>query len=1259
MTTITTSEFKKLGPVVSRANSTIFITTVILGFLIWFAISTGTWLTLFLLDNFLKLSATLRFPLSIAAAVLTVWTFWKHVVGAIRSRSNDKHIALMLEKKYGIARNVLINTIEFEGMEYGEHQKDFIQETAKAGSLGLKAVPLRDLWQFGRLSLWWLVFAVILTGWAIYIVTMPSFAGNAFFRYANSLSDVPPLGSVSLDVIPDRNVIISEHEDLEITLVVGKLSKGEKLATYPELFYKEGQSVVDDHRGDGDEIKMQPVFGKPSIYKYTFAGVRRSFAFRIFVRDTYTHSIQVTVVPAPKMVSSSFYVTPPAYVVQPTREKLGPPHPLKCLPNSKLGIEIKLDKPVEWMRWIPADGKVDLARTGDLTWRTDVKIGNSAGPYEVEAKARSLAETLRIATGTILLKTDRKPQVRFIATSLNRIVTPGDRLALRIEAKDDYGIGKLELTARPAYGGSSPKIIRDWEFGAPPGQRGKAEKKFDLTIDASVFVPGRKYFLEVRAKDYCPGNTWGVSEPMLITVKSMDRLKAPKGSNLDKLYAALERAIHLQKNALDGTRNLASNMNNVWMDMSHKLRSDDDIQKTLNQYRERILLNQLGVREALLTAVRSAPDQTERIAMQMQRIAVNEAVEANDLVFSGCRRPFSTGGLKPVVKDVFPLGVKGHISGFKGRGRYFGFMILSSYKWTDETHIRNLSMTDKTGKPMNTSKWKVLSSRGGPNAKNALAAGGWPAKDPIPHFLVVDMGSEHDVTGVTCAASGGREHKNFKLYLTSGKAPLITPASPDKKRIAGELETQQSIQEDIYNQLLALKGKETEKVAKKDDEKLKKALGEEGFERAPSVDEKLEDFRDKLKAWTKEHNENTRLRKVVMSKPSEDFTDEDRKKLDELNLKKRKLARKFGDLVEDLARVPWDFSDKQQVKISSLLRMKAEELKDMADIAVEKAKQGAFTWNLDTMMDGKAKELNMLMPIEKHMGEGNEPGQSESGEDKASPIKMGELPSELPLRIPKLKKSMQQLQEPPMSGSAMMDHDSPSGSPMGDNIDSASAAGQMTNRTPNQKNKMKGRGNLGRSGQADGQMVASKAPNIPDDVTAMPPRMSNTPGESGSVPDEGSQPATAVGLGKSTGTPTDFGRKGRLPPDQYDKLRDFEGEVSNIRENTNQLMLALDKYNLPTTDLRKALLRLEQIQMATKGGDGVKIRQAVSDAIAHMDAAQQAVARAIELRRREQAEYRKKHQHGSDGSAETVPDGYKDIVKTYFRRLAEQSANQE
>jgi len=175
----------------------------------------------------------------------------------------------------------------------------------------------------------------------------------------------------------------------------------------------------------------------------------------------------------------------------------------------------------------------------------------------------------------------------------------------------------------------------------------------------------------------------------------------------------------------------------------------------------------------------------------------------------------------------------------------------------------------------------------------------------------------------------------------------------------------------------------------------------------------------------------------------------------------------------------------------------------------------------------------------------------------------------------------------------------------------------------------------------------------------MPPRMSNTPSESGSVPDEGSQPATAVGLGKSTGTPTDFGRKGRLPPDQYDKLRDFEGEVSNIRENTNQLMLALDKYNLPTTDLRKALLRLEQIQMATKGGDGVKIRQAVSDAIAHMDAAQQAVARAIELRRREQAEYRKKHQHGSDGSAETVPDGYKDIVKTYFRRLAEQSANQE
>jgi len=1259
MTTVATSEHGRLGPVVGRANAAIFITTAILGGLIWFAIATSTWLALFILDNFLQLPAALRFPLSLAAAILTIWAFWKYVIVPIKNRRSNEQVALMLERRYDIKENVVINAIQFEEMNYGERQKDFVLETAKACSLGLKSIPLRELWQFGRMSLWWFVFALLLSLWAVYILKMPRHAGNAFFRYAHSLSDVPPAGSVSLHITPAHDVMIAEHEDLEVTLAVGELERGSELTTYPTLLFKEGEGMVGNHRGDGMEARMRPVVGKSNVYRYTFMDVRRSFAFRVFVRDTYTRSIQVTVNPGPKIAESSFYVTPPPYVAGKTREQAGPPSPVKCLPNSRLGIRIKLDKPVDWLRWLPQEGQVDFKRTADLTWEANVQIGDSAGAYDVEAKGKDLEKPMRIAAGTIMLKTDRRPQVRFADTAMSRIVMPGDRLPLRLEASDDYGIRELQVTARPAYGGSLPKVIRKWGFGNPPGQRGKAEKRFQLAIDASVFVPGHKYFLEGRADDFCPDTAWGVSEPILITVKSIGDLKAPQGSNLGGLYEALERAIRLQKEALDGTRNLSTNIEDVWIDMNRQLRTDDRVQEILNKYRAKILERQLGVHKALLDGVNAAPDKKDRIAVRMKEIGKTEAVEANDRSFASCRRPFSAGELKPALEGAFPPGQAVQAVHFKGRqARYFGLVVLSPHQWTDQTWIGGLSLLGEDGTRLDTSGWKVVSSRGGDGASRALENQGWSAGGRLPHFVVGDMGSERSVTGIVCAGQREQSPKEFILYLLTRSAPKIVPDSPNRNTIVNELGLLQRVQESIYNQLLALKGGEYEKIAAKKEEKLKKALGEEGLEQVPTVAEELEDFRDKLKEWTRKHDENVKKRKAVMAKPPEDFTDEDRQKLAELNLQKRKQAREFGELVEDLARLPWDFADEQQVKIFKELRQQAQDLKDLVDLAAEKAEQGAFSWNLDTMISREGREINVPTLMEA-MGAGNEPGQSEASEDKARPIKIGELPTELPIRIPRLKAGLEAMTEPPMSGSSMMDHSSPTGGPMGDNLDSASADGQMTNRTPNPRNKTKGRGNLGRSGQADGQMVAEKAPAVPDDETAMPNRMTNAPAEPGTVDEQGNQPATAIGLGKGTGKPVDFAREGKLPPDELRKMREFEGEAAEIRENCRQLMLALDRYNLPTTDLKKVLLRLEQIRMATKGGQGVGIRQALNEAIKHVDDAQNAIARAMELRRRKQADYRKRLQYDSGADADTVPDGYKDIVRTYFKRLAEETAKPE
>ena len=204
-----------------------------------------------------------------------------------------------------------------------------------------------------------------------------------------------------------------------------------------------------------------------------------------------------------------------------------------------------------------------------------------------------------------------------------------------------------------------------------------------------------------------------------------------------------------------------------------------------------------------------------------------------------------------------------------------------------------------------------------------------------------------------------------------------------------------------------------------------------------------------------------------------------------------------------------------------------------------------------------SKEQDGAMELESgqmfsQSGAMKEPGHMENPEDEGMVPDLGELPAQLPIQISELTKGLDELGEPiPESGSEIMDMKDPAGSPVSDNLDSASAAGQMTDETPNPMAKAKGRGNVGRAGQADGQMVADKAPAIPDNEVAMPSRVSDSQAEDGQIQDEDTASATSVGVGKGTGKTTDFEKSGKLPPDALNKLKELMGAAKDESQENN------------------------------------------------------------------------------------------------------------
>ena len=1265
------SQEKKLDfrTVVERANRSRRTYSVILGFLTWAAIVATTWLSLFALDNLLNLPSSLRFPFAILGLVITVGCFFKYVVGPLRERSSDELTALKLEEQFGIKDNVLINTMQFEDMGYSEEQKAFINATADAATTGWNHVPLRELLQVGRLTKWSCAVVVLLVTWIAYHIVAPDYLESAFNRYAFSFADAPPAAASKLVMTPAEDVTIAEYANLDVSLDVSEFIKGKELVIYPSIKYKEGVGVFESQSVDGAEVKMRPVVGNPNLYQYTFETVRRSFSFRIFVGSTYTHSVQVTVNPAAKIIESTFTVTPPAYVAIPARTQNGPPNPVKCLPTTELGVRIKVDQAIESLRWEWPAGKIVFQDAGDRVWNAQLDVGDSGGNYDLIAVVKDMPDIV-LSSGSVLMVTDRKPEVRYVDTEMSHVVVPGATLSLKFEGKDDYGMKDMKLTFRRAQAGSQPEVLQDWAFEAP-GERDLIEKSVRLKIDASQFELDNKYFLEVHGNDFCPGTDTGVSDPLLLTVKTLDAdLADGSESNLKDLYAALERAIQLQKQALDGTDGLLANSDGVWLDLNRKRRDDKAIQGDLDKYQKRISGQQMAVRKTLLDGVRTVPDKGVHMAARMKSIAEIEAVDANTRAFAAGRARLDAGALKRAngygPGTSFKKNTTQVVRFKEMPARYFGLVVDSSHNWSGKAWLDSLALVGEKSAYLDSSSWKLVSSSVKDAPKALAAPKGKPATGGVllpslPATFVFDMGTEQTVSGVACFGKdrgNDAAPKGVSVYLTTAKAPTIGPMPLEQARVDGEFKHLRTVQQIIYNELLALKGAEFEALAKDADLELADLLGEEA---SASVDGDLEDAEKKFKNWLEENEDNEKLRNIIAGKAPEDLTEEDEKKLADLDLKKEALKRELMDMEQDHAEYGWDFADKTDIETFEETMHNIQEAMEELELGAMATKdrdkeRGDMSRNMDN-----SKEQDGAMELEtgqmfSQSGAMKEPGHMENPEDEGMPPDLGELPAQLPIQISELTKGLDELGEPiPESGSEIMDMKDPEGSPVSDNLDSASAAGQMTDETPNPTAKAKGRGNLGRAGQADGQMVADKAPAIPDNEVAMPSRVSYSQAEDGQIQDEDTASATSVGVGKGTGKTTDFEKSGKLPPDALNKLKELMGAPKEeSQENNHGLLLALQRHHLPTTDLKKALNLLEQLRRNEK--QGVDVRQALSEAQGHVRAAERALAGAYERRAKELADRKTGDAFESDTAGGTVPAGYENIVSSYFKAVAEESS---
>jgi hypothetical protein len=532
----------------------------------WLAVCLGVLLLLFIFDDLFSLPAGLRLPLALGAALFSGVLFFRKVLRVAWRRQTPERTALMLEARYGIRDNLLINSLQFQRQSLSPQEAPFAARTAAASADIAGGLRVGELWDWPKLRAWGGAALAVVLIWAAVITFFPRQLGAAAARYALPLSDVPPPGDCVLKLTPNHDLTVAEGENLEVSVALEKSSNSAPFAP-PLIAWREKSDFIQPAQSGGDHSVMEPLAQSagqppsPGKFVHAFANIQTPFAFRVFAGDTFTRSIAVKVLPAPRLQDAAFRVTPPAYTGLKLQTVSGPPAPLAVLAGSQVEISFAIQPPVQSVTW-NLGGNSLAFDANNPRWTALAAVTNS-GPYEIQAAYQLGGKSLAIARGNVQIIPDNPPQIDFVTDDRNRLLQFGQSLKLDIQASDDFGLADISVVARPMEKEEPGRVLKRWTYLGPPGNPGPLRESFSLLLDPSLFESGASYYLEALANDFRPGGAPSRSRPIVLRLKSAEDLALRDDDPLRLAFEALKRAVASQEKANRLTANLHTYLQDV------------------------------------------------------------------------------------------------------------------------------------------------------------------------------------------------------------------------------------------------------------------------------------------------------------------------------------------------------------------------------------------------------------------------------------------------------------------------------------------------------------------------------------------------------------------------------------------------------------------------------------------------------------------------------------------------------------------------
>ncbi|MHC4547616.1 MAG: hypothetical protein ACYTEZ_02475 [Planctomycetota bacterium] len=423
----------------------------------------------------------------------------------------------------------------------------------------------------------------------------------------------------------------------------------------------------------------------------------------------------------------------------------------------------------------------------------------------------------------------------------------------------------------------------------------------------------------------------------------------------------------------------------------------------------------------------------------------------------------------------------------------------------------------------------------------------------------------------------------------------------------------------------------------------------EGEEPLKPWQEELQKRAAKLKEFLEEQRRLIALTRELEEKSPEDWTEADDQLLGRLEAQELKWAKFFEEAFSDLSKVPdQDFANSHLADEFHEVYMEVKRAADAlsaktVEIAVPLEQAGLelaeeLVHNLERWLPDTPDHQKWVM--------------EEPATDFDVPL--ADLPDELEDIVGDLIDDADAMDESveDVSSSWMdsLDHGAgwdASGGP----ISNMSAKGITGNRLPN-TDEIGGRSGEGRSGKSHGQFVEKTAEGKGGRET--PTRLTEDPFESGSVKDTSNEASGgATGGGKLAGQGVE-GLRGRVPPPVMRRLDRLAHNQGELRHKAERLSRTLRKLHLPAGDLEETAKLLGWSENHLRNAVGFDLRTAHANVKSALGRARESLQyEARTLRERGVNLPKRVRDELMGGLRRPVPTGFEEIVRAYYRAIAE------